>query len=796
MAKKIQIDIEVNGKMQKATVSAKKLRDSLDGVEKSHKKVGKSAGQLDRNLKGTAQATSNGTKEFSKMSQGMGGLVGVYATIAAQVFAVSAAFQFLKSASEVTNLIKGQEAMGATTGVAYKSITNALKQATDGQLQYAEAARAAAIGTAAGLSSDQLERLGVAAKNASLALGRDLTDSFNRLVRGVTKAEPELLDELGIVLRLEEATKEYAQALGKPVKELNQFERSQAVVNNVLSQAEQKFGAIQEIMDPSATSLNRFLASFDQLINTIKTNVIDGLVPVFDFLSERTGTLTASLALFALPIIKSILPSFDAMAENATKAIEIQEEKLADLSSAYEKTRFDIEALGATQQEAQKITEKSGKAVYESIGIDPKKVKTKGGFGAADFLTGGATSAKAQANANKVLKNAEAQIKKHGRVLTGHLKGATAEQVKNLRSAYTRKTAILKNYEKQHGTSWKKQTLQVQQYATKSKMAIAGLQKTTARASKLMGKALGGAFKLAGFIGIIMLLVDVGKALKEYFFPVPKKVVEAQEAINDFKESTEILNEELDRMAKVRADTTLRTLEERVVALGNAFSSADLLNKIQEVEALDRNADNFNDAKTEMENLISTLSKLSPAFAQVAKDIDITAISTETKREMVNLANEFVSQGVAASGLAESLKTVRNELAKLAGSGKAVDPTRTLRAALSTAKKNAEGLVAGIERDLGVVKGEVEARAAGKDPRLVALKDRDNEIVASYNAMSRRDQNINFKSLDKERKEIATEIAALEKEIAETLPKQQKDLKDKTKELTAQQKRLKFITAQ
>ena len=63
-----------------------------------------------------------------------------------------------------------------------------------------EAAKAAAIGTAAGLTAGQLTDLARAAKNTSLALGRDLTDSFNRLIRGVTKAEPELLDELGIIL--------------------------------------------------------------------------------------------------------------------------------------------------------------------------------------------------------------------------------------------------------------------------------------------------------------------------------------------------------------------------------------------------------------------------------------------------------------------------------------------------------------------------------------------------------------------------------------------------------------------
>ena len=39
MAKKIQIDIEVNGKMQKATVSAKKLRTALKEVEQANKGV-------------------------------------------------------------------------------------------------------------------------------------------------------------------------------------------------------------------------------------------------------------------------------------------------------------------------------------------------------------------------------------------------------------------------------------------------------------------------------------------------------------------------------------------------------------------------------------------------------------------------------------------------------------------------------------------------------------------------------------------------------------------------------------
>ena len=38
MANKITIDIEVNGKMQKATVSAKKLRDALNETSQIRKR--------------------------------------------------------------------------------------------------------------------------------------------------------------------------------------------------------------------------------------------------------------------------------------------------------------------------------------------------------------------------------------------------------------------------------------------------------------------------------------------------------------------------------------------------------------------------------------------------------------------------------------------------------------------------------------------------------------------------------------------------------------------------------------
>ena len=225
----IKIKINIDGKDVELTKKqAKELGRNLD-------QAGKSASSVDRQLKGAARTSSNATKNFSKMSQGItGGLVPAYATLAANIFAIGAAFRFLQDAANYRILIEGQMEYATITGDSLKTLTRQLRDATGGQLAFAEAAQSAAIGRAAGLSGQQLNELGKIAKNASIALGRDLTDSFNRLVRGVTKAEPELLDELGIILRLETATSKYAREIGKTANQLNIFEKKQAVANEVL----------------------------------------------------------------------------------------------------------------------------------------------------------------------------------------------------------------------------------------------------------------------------------------------------------------------------------------------------------------------------------------------------------------------------------------------------------------------------------------------------------------------------------------------------------------------------------
>lgn len=669
MAKKITIDIEVNGKMQKATLSAKMLREQLDGVDTNQKKTTKSAGELDRNIKGVAQTSANSAKNFSKMSQGMGGLVGVYATIAAQVFAVTAAFQLFKNATDFSNLIKGQEALGAATGIAYKTITGSIQEATDAQLGYAEAARAAAIGTSAGLSPDQLTRLGSAAKNASIALGRDLGDSFDRLVRGVVKAEPEVLDELGIILRLAPATEKYAQSIRKAADELTAFERSQAVANEVLGQAEEKFGLIEAQLDPSVAALNQFLKAFDDIKKSIFEFAAGPIASFATFLSKNIFALTGVLGLFGLSIAKTIIPNLQDWKESSKETVDLNKAKLSELRAELELTKQKYLEVNATEAGL-------GKGTDLIKGASKGKVPTKGALG---FIAGGTTDKRAQSAAARALDNATNQIKEFGKVKSGILKKFSKEEIAILNETFLQRQALLKKGEANFKASIDGQKLKLKELGLA--FDVAGAQATGFFARVSAGAArLLSAF---GWIGLIVsvgtILFDLGKKVFEYF----NGVDEVQKSVNEKVDATidkyKTLNIEIQRSQQFLANNAVSG-STAVVAEAGQVQSLDVNSLIKDVNSLTdpaiKSSENYNKLREELLATAAAGSKLDPVFDKVSDAIennrklseeDVTALD-KVARAMGSVKTAFEQAAAQTDTTNAAIDKLINTVAKPFGS--------------------------------------------------------------------------------------------------------------------------------
>tara|TARA_Y100001960_G_C14784043_1_gene889746 strand:- start:6308 stop:9490 length:3183 start_codon:yes stop_codon:yes gene_type:complete len=268
---------------QKAEKGMAGLTEATIKSKGATKSYTKEQGRLGNAMKDTNRQGTNQTRQFSKMAQQAGGLASTYAVVAANVFALSEAFRLLSDASAVDRLEDVSTVISAGIGVSIAGTADAMKEATDGAISYQAALRQAAAATAFGFDTQQIEDFTQVARRASVVLGVEMTDALNRVIRGISKAEVELLDELGVTVRLNEAFARYAAEHNIAANSLNSFQRQQALANEVILKSEQNLGAADEALQSTAweqfganissatNQLLRFLSTSDSVVSFLNS---------------------------------------------------------------------------------------------------------------------------------------------------------------------------------------------------------------------------------------------------------------------------------------------------------------------------------------------------------------------------------------------------------------------------------------------------------------------------------------------------------------------------------------------
>jgi len=314
MAKgKNTITIRVNG--QNITGTKRELDALLasqNKVNNANQNLGKSTVSADRGLKGTANMSSNVTKNFSKMQQGMeggggsGGLVRAYALLAANVFALTAAFGILSRGAQVDTLIQSMEKLEVVSGKSIRTIARDLQEASGFGMDFAASLRSTSLALSAGFESKQIFELGEVARNAAVSLGRNVPDALDRIFRGVIKVEPELLDEIGLFVRVNEAASKYASQLGIAVGDLTEFQKRQAFANEAIQQGQDKFQAFEDVqIDPFA----QLATTFSDMTQGILTFINKGMKPVIEIFTNNKLLFGQLFLIVGMQLFKMVIPA-------------------------------------------------------------------------------------------------------------------------------------------------------------------------------------------------------------------------------------------------------------------------------------------------------------------------------------------------------------------------------------------------------------------------------------------------------------------------------------------------------
>ena len=335
---------ELNEATTRADLLAKKLEAAEKGMVAAARRQASQDSGTSRGIGGQTGAEG---RDFAKQAQGLGGLVHVYATFAANIFAVSAAFGALSRAADTTNLVKGLDQLGAASGRNLGTLSKALAMATDNAISLQEAMVVTAQSTAAGMSEKNMLRLAEGAKKVSQALGVNMSDAISRLSRGITKLEPELLDELGIFVRVDKASQDYARSLGKASTALTDFEKRQGFAIAVLDQLDNKFGAI----DLESNPYTKLAATFKDVTQSILELINRGLEPLVKFMAASPGALTTVIAGLAALLIKQAIPAIGMFRENARRAQEELKLRLEEQTKLHAEAAVDYDVIEGQKAE-------------------------------------------------------------------------------------------------------------------------------------------------------------------------------------------------------------------------------------------------------------------------------------------------------------------------------------------------------------------------------------------------------------------------------------------------------------
>ena len=170
-----------------------------------------------------------------------------------------------------------------------------LKEATNGTMSefdlFQQANNAMILGVTK--NSDEMAEMFDIAQRLGRALGRDTRTSVESLITGIGRQSRLMLDNIGIITKVEEANEAYARSLNKNVSQLTDSEKKQAFLNATMEAAREKVALLGEETGSSQDQLDAFGAAMDNLSVNIGKGLGTAFLPLINAMTKFSAVLNA-----------------------------------------------------------------------------------------------------------------------------------------------------------------------------------------------------------------------------------------------------------------------------------------------------------------------------------------------------------------------------------------------------------------------------------------------------------------------------------------------------------------------
>lgn len=170
------------------------------------------------------------------------------------------AFQLAETAAKAHATKDSFTDLAETVGSSANDMLDAMRRASRGTISDTNLMLGANRALISGVADNtgELTQLLEIARATAKNFGIDTTEAFNRIVQSLAKLEPELIDEIGITVKLDKVFRDYAESVGTTAENLSDAQRKAAFFNQVVEQT-------QGIVDANKNSAESAAEQFAQL---------------------------------------------------------------------------------------------------------------------------------------------------------------------------------------------------------------------------------------------------------------------------------------------------------------------------------------------------------------------------------------------------------------------------------------------------------------------------------------------------------------------------------------------------
>ncbi len=281
---KMTMDLkELGTSFKKTGININVLKRAYDGHKTSIEKVRRATKAHIRTLKGLDVQN----KRVSKGTRILGGTLAVVRSKLllfnfALGFAIRQVARFAVQSAKVESMGKAFNTLSG--GVDSSEIAfQKLQQATDGTMSQFDLFQQANNAMILGVSknSDEMAEMFDIAQRLGRALGRDTASSVESLVTGIGRQSRLMLDNIGIIVKADEAYGAYARKLGTTSDRLTDAQKKQAFLEATMKSARAKVNSLGAETKSTKDAFDKLSASTENLVT---------------FLGDKLSPITTSLA--------------------------------------------------------------------------------------------------------------------------------------------------------------------------------------------------------------------------------------------------------------------------------------------------------------------------------------------------------------------------------------------------------------------------------------------------------------------------------------------------------------------